>query len=289
MPFLENKIYFEDECCNCDVNVALTETWAWRERFACGIKPMLFCTSFVHVKAVDMVRLTISYNNERLKTYDLTDPVITVGRLPENTISIANMGISRRHFRIEEDADHNYTLIDQNSLNATYVNDSKVKNCALSDGDRISVGKYIILFERVADETPERVPAGVDAAAAGASNPAEVPAVEEARETAEGEPGEESGASASPVLIETNKHVIYKIDKPFMTLGSSENDDIFISGFMVGQAQGVVECDDEGVWIRAKKMMGKLKVNGRKTRNHLLQHKDRIEIGSSTFRFMENQ
>jgi hypothetical protein len=108
-------------------------------------------------------------------------------------------------------------------------------------------------------------------------------------ETGAVEPAEESGAGASPVLIETNKHVVYRIDKPLMTLGSSENDDIFVSGFMVGPAQGVVECDDQGVWIRTKKVMGKLKVNGRKMRNHQLQHKDRIEVGSATFRFMENQ
>jgi len=33
---------------------------------------------------------------------------------------------------------------------------------------------------------------------------------------------------------------------------------------------------------------GQFKVNGRKTKSHKLEHKDRIEIGSSTFRFMEN-
>jgi pSer/pThr/pTyr-binding forkhead associated (FHA) protein len=35
--------------------------------------------------------------------------------------------------------------------------------------------------------------------------------------------------------------------------------------------------------------MGKFKVNGQKVKVHHLSHKDRIEIGNSTFRYMENE
>jgi hypothetical protein len=35
-------------------------------------------------------------------------------------------------------------------------------------------------------------------------------------------------------------------------------------------------------------MMAKIKVNGKSVRTHRMEHRDRIEIGSNTFRFMEN-
>ena len=98
-----------------------------------------------------MVKFVVLYNGEPLKTYELDDTVFSIGRLPENTISIANMGISRRHAKIEEDADRKHILNDLNSLNGTYVNGKRVKKIALSSGDKITIGKYTILYELVSD------------------------------------------------------------------------------------------------------------------------------------------
>ena len=94
--------------------------------------------------------------------------------------------------------------------------------------------------------------------------------------------------SAAGILIETNKHVVYKLDKPAMTIGSSEKDDIFVDGFLITDGHVLIETDDSGTWIHANKLMGRFKINGKKVSKHQLKHKDRIEIGSSTFRYMEN-
>lgn len=245
-----------------------------------------------------MVRLIIKYNDRHLKTYDLDDPVITVGRLPENTISVANMGFSRRHFRIEVDANSSYVLTDLNSLNGTYVNNKRVKSTSLQHGDVVSIGKHSMVFE-VLDDTvsgdgpkettpPEMVVTtetrrhspDLDAAVAEMDN----------GDTAATRSGEAAESSTfCPVLIETNKHVVYKLDKNHISLGSSEDDDIFVSGFMIGDEHIVIERDDGGATIRANKLMGKFKVNGQRTKVHRLDHKDRIEIGNSTFRYMENE
>jgi pSer/pThr/pTyr-binding forkhead associated (FHA) protein len=101
-------------------------------------------------------------------------------------------------------------------------------------------------------------------------------------------PEQPKDESSSAVLIEINKHVIYKLDKPLVTLGDSENDDIFVSGFLVDQGHVVIQREGTDFWIRSQKLLGQLKVNGRKAKNHKLAHKDRIEVGSSTFRYMEN-
>jgi pSer/pThr/pTyr-binding forkhead associated (FHA) protein len=94
---------------------------------------------------------------------------------------------------------------------------------------------------------------------------------------------------SSAVLIETDKHVIYKLDKPVMTIGSAESDDIFVEGFFISDEHVIIEKEDDGSWISANKFMGKFKINGKKESRHKLQHKDRIELGTSTFRYMENE
>jgi len=259
-----------------------------------------------------MPRLIVSFENEPSKTYDIREPVITIGRLPENTISIVNMGVSRRHSRIELDADGNYVISDLNSLNGTFVNSARVARTVLADGDKILIGQHAITFEnddavRVTvdrdeaehDEnataartrttpTPESEDVRLVTAAESAidERPAEKdngPAPEPAdRDKAAAHPG-------CPMLIETNKHVVYKLDKPITTLGNSENDDIFVDGMFIDEQHIVIEKRDDGVWLSSKKLLGPIKVNGKKTKLHCLQHKDRIEIGTSTFRYMENE
>jgi pSer/pThr/pTyr-binding forkhead associated (FHA) protein len=244
-----------------------------------------------------MIRFIVYHNDELIKTYEIADCPVTIGRLPENDVSIANMGISRRHVRVERDANRNFILSDLNSLNGTLVNNQRVKKTVLNTGDQIMIGKYTILFQ---DLAPYERQAAANASAAPAPKPQAEAVPAAAVNSVPAESSKKRGA-ASPddeahleqpihgsVLIETNKHVVYKLDKLVMSIGSSEDDDIFASGFMVGENEIFLEKKDDGFWINSKKMIGRIKVNGKKVSNHRLEHKDRIEIGSSTFRFMEN-
>jgi pSer/pThr/pTyr-binding forkhead associated (FHA) protein len=240
-----------------------------------------------------MTKFIVFYDSELVKTYELDDSVITVGRLPENTICISNMGISRRHAKIERDSNNAFTISDLNSLNGTFINNTKVKKSALANGDKITIGKYTILFEDMEkkdaasatggtpkkDDTSVTPPSVIEE-----MMPYEPPPTREQTSVVTDQPGN----AGTAVLIEINKHVIYKLDKPLTTIGDSENDDIFVSGFLVDEGHVVIERSSGELWIRSQKLLGQFKVNGRKTKNHKLRHKDRIEIGSSTFRFMEN-
>jgi pSer/pThr/pTyr-binding forkhead associated (FHA) protein len=265
-----------------------------------------------------MAKFVVYFNGEPLKTYEFDEPVISIGRLPENTISIPNMGVSRRHAKIEEDADRKYILADLNSLNGTYVNGKRVKKIPINSGDKITIGKYTIIYEEshVVDKgtgfnnllSPSQPAVNVKVDPV-PSSPVpstktdvhlrknlqiELPPEDESSKNQQvttdhsQENRIEKDGQNMPVFIETNKHVVYKIDKTFLSIGSGDEDDIFISGFMIGPGQITLEKRDDGIYILANKLMGKIKVNGKACRLHLLQHKDRIEIGASTFRFMEN-
>ncbi|MBN2036745.1 MAG: FHA domain-containing protein [Chitinispirillaceae bacterium] len=261
-----------------------------------------------------MVKFMVFYEGKPLNTYVLDEPVITVGRLPENTISIANMGVSRRHIRIEEDFDRKYILTDLNSLNGSMVNGKRVKKVPLHSGDKITIGKFTIIYEEIASVAGAAVPEKSDAGPVVA--PSETP-IEEAddkrsgtrtaRKVAEEPPpreeeevprghtqrvqtaaSEEAEEEKTPMLIDTAKHLTYILDKPYMTLGNGDSDDIPVSGFMVSERQAFIEETAEGWRISTSKMIGKLKINGRQVKSHVLQHKDRVDLGSTSFRYMEN-
>jgi pSer/pThr/pTyr-binding forkhead associated (FHA) protein len=376
-----------------------------------------------------MIRYTVYFNGEQVKVYELEEPVVFVGRLPENHIPISNMGISRRHVKIELDPSGGYALTDLNSLNGTLVNGKKVKKITLCSGDKITIGKYTIVYEDlrpvsaahletiIAEVRPEdlqrmaaaaglkmpppktpilsnaaapmnRIPVNNPPAGAPANQPlntmptinmppvnmptvnmppvntppvnmppvnmppantppvnmppvnmppANMPPVNMppantppvnmppanmppantppvnmppvnippvnmppvnvpplnivpiSAHLSDGD-GALNGAQAESgaVLIETSSHVVYRLDRGYLTVGSDEEDDIFATGFMVGKSFAVVEQRDGGFCISIQKAMSKIKVNGKSVKSHRLEHRDRIEIGSNTFRFMEN-
>lgn len=244
-----------------------------------------------------MIKFSVSYNNKVIKTYELDDAVITIGRLPENKICISNMGISRRHVKIERDENNNLMLIDMNSLNGTFVNNKKVAKTRLIPGDKIAVGKYTVLLE--SDEPAEPAAAQIPPEPLKMPEPqidkTPLPSLDDIAKSPPIEPVaasvehmKEPVPPGCPVLIETNKHVVYKLDKQIVTLGASESNDIFVSGFLVNDGCIEIERSNNDVCIRSNKFVGKFKVNGNKKKSHILRHKDRIEIGSSVFRFMEN-
>ena len=355
-----------------------------------------------------MIKYSVYFNGELTKIYELDEPVIFIGRLPENNIPISNMGVSRRHVKIELDQYNAYTLTDLNSLNGTLVNGKKVKKVTLCHGDKITIGKHTIIYEDfrqesathmetiVAEFRPEDLrnmamagqvhavnaaqaipprfapaqphpaahaapPVHVSSAAtvstpvppmptAPVAAPAPVPPMPVAPvapapvppmpvapvvpapvshipvapaapapvshiPVAPAAPAPVShipvapaapapiaaAASAAPdigendqmaqsgaVLIETSGHIVYKLDRDTISIGSDEGDDVYATGFGVSKGFAVIEHSGGEYHLTLQKVMSKIKVNGKNIKSHKLEHRDRIEIGSNTFRFMEN-
>ena len=72
--------------------------------------------------------------------------VVTVGRLPECDVVVADPGASRRHAQIRHE-DGSYVLTDLGSTNGTLVNDEFVNGArSLQQGDRITIGNTVLEF-----------------------------------------------------------------------------------------------------------------------------------------------
>jgi FHA domain len=77
--------------------------------------------------------------------YLLDNDVTTVGRHPEADIFFDDVTVSRRHSEITRTGS-SFELVDQRSLNGTYVNGERVDRAVLVDGSEVRIGKFRLNF-----------------------------------------------------------------------------------------------------------------------------------------------
>jgi hypothetical protein len=92
-----------------------------------------------------MARLLWEHEGQVIKDYPFPKGSVTIGRRKENTIVFTNPEVSSSHARIDK-VGTDYILTDLQSTNGTFVNNLKVLSHRLSHGDRISIGKNVLLF-----------------------------------------------------------------------------------------------------------------------------------------------
>jgi len=77
--------------------------------------------------------------------YLLDTDVTTVGRHPEADIFFDDVTVSRRHAEVTRTGTV-FEMVDQRSLNGTYVNGERVDRAALTDGAEVRIGKFRLNF-----------------------------------------------------------------------------------------------------------------------------------------------
>lgn len=77
--------------------------------------------------------------------YLLDTEVATVGRHPEADIFFDDVTVSRRHAEITS-RDEGFEIVDQRSLNGTYVDGERVDRALLVNGAEVRIGKFRLTF-----------------------------------------------------------------------------------------------------------------------------------------------
>ena len=85
---------------------------------------------------------------------EVADDLFVMGRAPDCHVVLPDQLVSRKHAVIEHREDGWY-LVDQNSGNGTYLNDERISESLLYDGDVIQVGDAAITFTAPGSEAPE--------------------------------------------------------------------------------------------------------------------------------------
>jgi hypothetical protein len=86
-------------------------------------------------------------NGAPTQSFMLDKDVVTIGRLKDSDVNLADPGASRRHAEIRRTGD-GYVLADSGSTNGTMVNERTVSEHSLEDGDRITIGRTVLEFRR---------------------------------------------------------------------------------------------------------------------------------------------
>ncbi len=92
-----------------------------------------------------MLEITLQLGDKVLATYETGNEDVTIGRSSNNDIQIDNLAVSGKHARIRKVLNA-YLIEDLGSTNGTFVNEKKIDRYELLDGDRVTIGKHILLF-----------------------------------------------------------------------------------------------------------------------------------------------
>jgi len=97
-----------------------------------------------------MPKLSLMFENKLVREVPVGSRPVTIGRAPDNDLSVDNLAVSNYHAKIYYEAGR-MVIEDLDSLNGTFVNDLRIERATLHDGDKVHVGKHIIKVDTSGD------------------------------------------------------------------------------------------------------------------------------------------
>src|SRR5271168_3327911 len=101
-------------------------------------------------------RLLVIKGADEGKQFDLTEPMVCIGRDASNGIRLHDTEVSRRHAEVRQ-SDAGFQLHDLDSANGTFVNNQKIKHADLAAGDHIAIGQTVLVYSSGRDDASAAV------------------------------------------------------------------------------------------------------------------------------------
>lgn len=108
-----------------------------------------------------MACLFVIQGRDQGKRFELDAAIIGVGRDATNAVRLFDVEVSRRHAQIVRD-ETGFRLVDLGSSNGSYVNEQQVGQHVLASGDRVQVGRTLMIFTGDEDRSSIDLAAEVD-------------------------------------------------------------------------------------------------------------------------------
>jgi pSer/pThr/pTyr-binding forkhead associated (FHA) protein len=206
---------------------------------------------------------------------------ITVGRTPDNNVVLDNRGVSRRHATIEFRDDKPF-LIDNDSLNGTFLNSRKIVEEPVRDGDVVTIGKFTLIYHEQAEDAP------------GGSEELDSTMILDTRKHRELMERDDSAREVvarlggSCLIAEADSDVReVRLDRPVTTFGKGDAAHVKVKGFMVSGLQAKIAAErSEHILVNLGRK-GKTLVNGVVVSDRVvLRNDDRVTVGKTVFRYL---
>lgn len=229
-----------------------------------------------------MPEIIVKFNNKVIERVVTEKKRISVGRTKDNDIVLENRGVSRKHAMIEFN-DESALIIDNESLNGIFVNNRKVSEENLRDNDVITIGKYTLEFHQKS-QMPDQC---------GELDGTMILNTKQQRKLVENDRKEREiveRAGGSVLLgLENASMSEYRIEREVTTIGKAKFVHIQVKGFMLSGIQAKIVKEGEDFTLVNLGRKGKTKVNGEVSTHAILKNGDIIQVGKTTFRYVEGK
>jgi pSer/pThr/pTyr-binding forkhead associated (FHA) protein len=229
-----------------------------------------------------MPEIVVKYEDKVIERLVTQKKIINIGRSSDNDIVLDNKAVSRKHAQIEF-GDDSALIIDNESLNGTFVNKRKVTEEILKDEDQITIGKFDLVYHLNA-------PKGLKLSDLDGTRVLHTKRQKELLEKNEKNKEIIAKAGCSVLLgVQNTKVNQFYLDKPVITLGKSKYVNIKVQGLWVSKIQAkIIKEKDNQVLVNLGRK-GKTRVNGDEVQRYQLRNDDLIEVGKSVFRFIQGK
>ncbi|MCK4574562.1 MAG: FHA domain-containing protein [candidate division Zixibacteria bacterium] len=230
-----------------------------------------------------MAEIIVKFDNKVVEKIVTEKKRISIGRTYDNDIVLENRGVSRKHALIEFN-NNAAVVIDNESLNGTFVNNRKISEEILRDSDVITIGKYSLVYHAEAEHGQES-PANFDGTM--------VLRTKQQKKMLENDKIERQIVNryGGSVLIgeENAEFSEYKIDRDVTTIGKAKFVHVKAKGFWLSGIQAKITRENNSYSLLNLGKKGKTKVNGEDVSQIMLKNGDLITVGKTTFKFVEGK
>jgi pSer/pThr/pTyr-binding forkhead associated (FHA) protein len=227
-----------------------------------------------------MPEIIVKYEDRVIERIVTEKKRISIGRTADNDIVLDNLGVSRRHAQMEFNPD-SAVIIDNESLNGTFVNSRKVTEEILKDDDQITIGKFNLIYHKNAERSSKLTDMDGTMVLRTKKQKELLERDQKARELVE-----KSGCSVLLGLDNVSNKKFY-LDRDLITLGKSRFVDIGVKGFFLSRIQAKIVRENDNFFLLNLGRKNKTKINGESIRRERLKNDDLVQIGRSVFRFVE--
>jgi len=229
-----------------------------------------------------MPEIIVKFEDKVIEKFITEKKRVTIGRTPDNDIILDNRGVSRCHAQIEF-GNNQAVLIDNESLNGTFVNSRRISEEVLKDGDTIVIGKYNLYYHEVPEKANSPFEADGTMVLQTKKQRELIAKDQQARKiTAE--------AGSSVLLGEAGADFDqYPISRNVVTIGRSSLANIKAKGLFISGIQAKIMREPDGFLLVNLGKKGKTKINGEDVDRQVLKNDDIIQIGKTVYRFVESR
>ena len=228
-----------------------------------------------------MAEIIVKFEDKVIERIVTEKKRISIGRTNDNDIVLENRAVSRKHATIEFN-ENAAVILDNESLNGTFVNNRKISEEVLRNEDVVTIGKYSLVYHTESTGPGESM-SGMDGTM--------MLSTKKQKELLENDRVERQIVAkfgGSVLIGEDNADFAeYRLDREVTTIGKAKFVHVKAKGFMVSGIQAKVIRDADGYSFINLGRKGKCLVNGEPTERAVLKNGDLLTVGKSTFKFVE--